>query len=258
MYAQTEKTKEHKNKAVCNSVAQKKSNVKQSFGFVDNRPETVAQRKLQKIANNYSINQQHAIQLVATRKRDSLSRGDLSRKARHTAGAMKHGKKRWSFQSGNEDGMHAEDIAVDVIKEEIKKLPPGDGTKNKIFTIYITKSPCYQGDKKNNATFTAKKGAKKQRSCTTTLVRTHNSVINGYRIKLIVKIWRMYHGIGVQRALASSKTSIIKIREKGIEVSGIDSDDDILSQISDTDSAKDWRKNQRSNIENPKKLKKKK
>ncbi|NEQ40512.1 MAG: hypothetical protein F6K40_31495 [Okeania sp. SIO3I5] len=37
MYAQVEKTKENKTRAVANSVAQKKSNVKQGFGFVDNR-----------------------------------------------------------------------------------------------------------------------------------------------------------------------------------------------------------------------------
>lgn len=37
MYAQVEKPKENKGRAVANSVAQKKSNVKQGFGFVDNR-----------------------------------------------------------------------------------------------------------------------------------------------------------------------------------------------------------------------------
>jgi hypothetical protein len=40
MYAQVEKPKENIGKAVANSVAQKKSNVKQGFGFVDNRPAT--------------------------------------------------------------------------------------------------------------------------------------------------------------------------------------------------------------------------
>jgi len=45
MYEQVEKPKENKNRAV----AQKKSNVKQSFGFVDNRTEPIMQMKLQKI-----------------------------------------------------------------------------------------------------------------------------------------------------------------------------------------------------------------
>jgi len=46
MYAQEDKTKGNESKVVANSVGQKKSNVKQGFGFVDNRPEAVAQRTL--------------------------------------------------------------------------------------------------------------------------------------------------------------------------------------------------------------------
>ncbi len=38
MYAQIEKPKENKSRAVANSVGQKKSNMMRSFGFVDNRP----------------------------------------------------------------------------------------------------------------------------------------------------------------------------------------------------------------------------
>jgi hypothetical protein len=52
MYAQENKSKENKSRAAANNVGQKKSNVKQSFGFVDNRPEAVAQRQLQEIAKN--------------------------------------------------------------------------------------------------------------------------------------------------------------------------------------------------------------
>jgi len=46
MYAQVEKSKENKSRSVANSVAQKKSNGKQGFGLVDNRLETITQRKL--------------------------------------------------------------------------------------------------------------------------------------------------------------------------------------------------------------------
>lgn len=52
MYAQIEKPKENKSKEVANTVTQKKSAGKQGFGSVDNRPEAIAQRKLQEIANN--------------------------------------------------------------------------------------------------------------------------------------------------------------------------------------------------------------
>ncbi len=47
MYAQVEKSKENKSRAVVNAIGQKKSKIKQSFGFVDNRPEAATQRKLQ-------------------------------------------------------------------------------------------------------------------------------------------------------------------------------------------------------------------
>ena len=42
MYAQVEKSKEGKSRAVANAVTQKKSSVKQGFGFVDNRKKTCA------------------------------------------------------------------------------------------------------------------------------------------------------------------------------------------------------------------------
>lgn len=50
MYEQVEKSnKENKNSAVANSVTQKKSKVKQGFGFVDNRPVSNAQKILQRV-----------------------------------------------------------------------------------------------------------------------------------------------------------------------------------------------------------------
>lgn len=52
MYKQIEKSKENKSRTVANSVTQKKSDVKQGLGFVDNRPEGVAQRKLQEMMND--------------------------------------------------------------------------------------------------------------------------------------------------------------------------------------------------------------
>lgn len=46
MYEQVEKPKENKSRAIANSVAQLKDNRKQSFGFVDQRPENNVQRKM--------------------------------------------------------------------------------------------------------------------------------------------------------------------------------------------------------------------
>ncbi len=64
MYAQVEKPKENKSRAVANSVAQKKNTVKPGFGFVNNRPEAVVQRTLQERANN-SLQTKQASQLQA-------------------------------------------------------------------------------------------------------------------------------------------------------------------------------------------------
>jgi hypothetical protein len=56
MYVQVEITKENKSRAGGNSVAQKQGNAKQCIGFMDNRYEAVAQRKMQTHANNLIIN----------------------------------------------------------------------------------------------------------------------------------------------------------------------------------------------------------
>lgn len=54
MYKQVEKPKENTSKAVANSVVQKRSNMKQGFVFLDNRPEMITQRKIQVMADEYS------------------------------------------------------------------------------------------------------------------------------------------------------------------------------------------------------------
>jgi hypothetical protein len=47
------KQEENRSWAVANSVGQKKSNVKQGFGFVDNRPKAIVQRLLHDMVNNF-------------------------------------------------------------------------------------------------------------------------------------------------------------------------------------------------------------
>ena len=62
MYTKARKTKKDKSKAVANSITQEKSSSKSVFQFVDNRPESVAQQKLQEMANIHSSQQQQPIQ----------------------------------------------------------------------------------------------------------------------------------------------------------------------------------------------------
>lgn len=61
MNTQADKTQEKKSQSVANAVAQKQSGRESTFQFVDNRAEAVAQRKLQKMANNYSAQKQKEI-----------------------------------------------------------------------------------------------------------------------------------------------------------------------------------------------------
>lgn len=70
MYTQTEKSKRNsfptdkpESQAVANSVTRKKTIVTQGFGFMDSRPETITQRKLQVMANN-SASKQAPIQML--------------------------------------------------------------------------------------------------------------------------------------------------------------------------------------------------
>jgi len=66
MYAQVEKSKESKSQSVANEVSQKPSGVESAFQFVDNRPEAIAQRKLQVMANDSpQVSQLRAFQDMA-------------------------------------------------------------------------------------------------------------------------------------------------------------------------------------------------
>ena len=66
MYAQVEKPKENKSQSVANAVSKKQGGGESTFQFVDNRPEAVAQRKLQEMANNSpQVKQATQLQVVA-------------------------------------------------------------------------------------------------------------------------------------------------------------------------------------------------
>ncbi|MDW3193000.1 MAG: hypothetical protein R8G66_11570 [Cytophagales bacterium] len=96
MYEQVEKPKENKNRAIAKSVGQKKSIGKPGIGFVDNRPDAVAQRKLQdmvisssqvkqaaqlhaKVDNN-STQQMQPFQLAGIEKGKWVSDGEIHHK----------------------------------------------------------------------------------------------------------------------------------------------------------------------------------
>ncbi len=67
MYKQVEKQKISNSKVFSNEVVQKNSNVKQGFGFVDNRPEAVSQRKSLKNIDHFP-NEKQIIQKLEMRE----------------------------------------------------------------------------------------------------------------------------------------------------------------------------------------------
>lgn len=54
MQTYADKIQENQNKAVTNTISQKKSDNKPAFQFADNRPEAIQMQKLQEIAANYT------------------------------------------------------------------------------------------------------------------------------------------------------------------------------------------------------------
>ena len=66
MNTHSDKTQENKSQSLANAVSQKQSGAESTFQFVDNRPEAVAQRKLQEMADNsQQVSQLRAFQDMA-------------------------------------------------------------------------------------------------------------------------------------------------------------------------------------------------
>jgi len=70
MNTHTDKTQDNKSKSVANEISKRQSGGESIFQFVDNRPEAIAQRKLQEMANN-SPQVKRAAQLQAMANNDS-------------------------------------------------------------------------------------------------------------------------------------------------------------------------------------------
>ena len=68
MNTHADHTQDDKSKAVANSLSEKESSSELSFQFVDNRPEAIAQRKLQELADNSpQVKQLRAFQKIANK-----------------------------------------------------------------------------------------------------------------------------------------------------------------------------------------------
>lgn len=119
MYEKVVKPKENKSRGVANSVSQKKSNEKQGFGFVDNRPEAIAQRKLQNQANSNFLNSQ-AISLNERPNYNTLS----YKTAKSNSVTEEHNSSSYvkPLQRKNDVGMVSSQYVVQMMKEVIPGL----------------------------------------------------------------------------------------------------------------------------------------
>jgi len=83
MYTPLNKSKENsfpttmqESRAIANSVGQRKNNVMQGLGFVDNRPEAIVQRKLQDeiVSNSSKIKHPSQLQAIAVHSQNVIQR----------------------------------------------------------------------------------------------------------------------------------------------------------------------------------------
>jgi hypothetical protein len=86
MHTRIDKTQENKNRSLANGVAQKRTTGKSSFQVVDQRPETITQRKLQGVANDtIDVVEQRSFQVIANSNRYTKQVAQLQqRKGRST------------------------------------------------------------------------------------------------------------------------------------------------------------------------------
>lgn len=71
-----DKTSENKSRTVANNLSNQQNNSKSNSHFVDNRPEAIAQRKLQEIVNNNISRPEHSnpvVQLMPEDEEDTLT-----------------------------------------------------------------------------------------------------------------------------------------------------------------------------------------
>ena len=143
MYKQVYKSKDNKSRAVANSVGQKKSRRKQGFGFVDNRPELIPQRRLQR---KETMGNEEAMQFkLAEVKPQSHSSGvALETEAAGTSGELK------MYNPDQPDGENVKnEVGFSGILDASKWRPVGKSPKDYHRAHGYAKSFGGAGGKKN-------------------------------------------------------------------------------------------------------------
>ncbi|ATG76431.1 MULTISPECIES: hypothetical protein [unclassified Pseudoalteromonas] len=127
MYEQVDKPKENKSRAVANSVTQKKSDVKQGFGFVDNRSDATSKRKMKETVND-SLK---SIQLKVGEVTGSLGKTNIPS---ISYGRLSTTVLQRQILIGDKWEGHADDVLVSDIEKDVKpRLNSWSELKDNIF-----------------------------------------------------------------------------------------------------------------------------
>lgn len=94
MNAHADKTQENKSQSSSSAVSQMSSSSESTFQFIDNRPETVAQRKIQEMVNN-SLQVKQANQLQAIADNYSAKQQQPIQRRENTTEESERAKPRW-------------------------------------------------------------------------------------------------------------------------------------------------------------------
>lgn len=140
MYEQVEKTKKNKSRAVANSVAQKKSDVKQGFGFVDNRAQVNIKHNPKQLKtsdkDSETQNEKLQIHMINTKPlqlgRNKKKKMELKEKAKEMGVPCKKKGSKKKKQKQKHDRQYEDDITKFVNKSEDSKVSKGHAKKRHV------------------------------------------------------------------------------------------------------------------------------
>lgn len=127
MYAQVEISKENKSRAVANSVAQKKSNGKQGFGFVDNRADNIAHNLIQNRTKHNFSNDSEASQLSKQPSPIQVTQFCFDKKSAYKNGYCVGYKQ--GYQKGLKDGLNELEDNDDIDKKQGQEIYENETSK---------------------------------------------------------------------------------------------------------------------------------
>ena len=140
MYEQIKKKKEKERRAIANSVTQRKNEVEEEFGFVDNQPEYVVRQKQLKIISNRNLQHKPVIQKNATQLYTPVE-GEGRESTDHRFMII-NSKSLWTYQGDLDDSneiLNAKNSFVKLVKTGLSFGSTFGGTMYEIAPEWNTK-----------------------------------------------------------------------------------------------------------------------